>query len=53
MSYEVSDLEVYSSIEYQEYLLILDEDAAFYYARDEIIATRQREALLAAAEPVP
>jgi hypothetical protein len=53
MSYEVSDDEVYSSIEYQQYLLILDEGAAFYYAQDEIIATRQREALLAAAEPVP
>lgn len=53
MNDEVSDLEVFSSIEYEQYLLILDEAAAFYYARDEIVATRQREASLAAAEPVP
>jgi hypothetical protein len=53
MSNGVSDDEVYSSIEYEQYLLILDEGAAFYYARDEIIATRERELLFAAAEPLP
>ena len=48
----VSDDEVYSSLEYQQYLLILDEEEhASYYAREELIAAREREAL--AHPPLP
>ncbi|MEP6977595.1 MAG: hypothetical protein ABI948_06035 [Thermoleophilia bacterium] len=53
MSNELSDDEVYASLEYQQYLLILDEYSAFSYARDEIIATRERESLSGAVEPPP
>lgn len=52
MNHGVSDDEVFFSIEYQQYLLILDEDAAFHYARAEIIAKLEREQL-EAVEPIP
>ena len=41
----MTDGEVYDSYEYKQYLLILDEQAAFFNAREELIATLHREAL--------
>jgi hypothetical protein len=42
---EISDDEIYVSLEYQQYLLILDEHAAYHYARGELMAKHEREAL--------
>jgi hypothetical protein len=49
----VSAEDVYSSLEYQQYRLILDEHAAYYYAREAIIAAQEREVLLAVPLPLP
>jgi 5-methylcytosine-specific restriction endonuclease McrA len=43
--------EVYHSPEFQQYSLIIGEEEAYYYARDELLAKRDREALV--AEPLP
>jgi 5-methylcytosine-specific restriction endonuclease McrA len=54
MSNDVNDEEVYASFKYAQYLVVLDDEyAAFYYAREEILAAREREALLAATQPLP
>lgn len=48
---DVSYSAVYQSLEYQQYLLILDdEEHAFYYAHAELVAERERQALLARGE---
>jgi hypothetical protein len=49
---DVTDAEVYESYEYRQYALILDDFAAFYYAREELIAARARE-LTAPAPELP
>jgi hypothetical protein len=43
--------EVCYSLEYQQYALILDEASAYHYARDELIAARERALRLAAVPP--
>jgi hypothetical protein len=48
---ELTDAEVYYSLEYQQYALILDEAAALHYAREEILAARERARL--EAPPLP
>ncbi len=45
--------EVYDSIQYQQYALILDDAAAFHYAREEIMAERVREQLPPEDDPRP
>ncbi len=39
--------EVYESLEFQEYSLILDEEEAYYYRETSFSRKRQREALVA------
>lgn len=46
----VSDDEVYASAEYQQYLVIFEDYAAFFYAREELVAARERQSLLAAPD---
>jgi hypothetical protein len=48
---EVTDDEVYSSAEFAQYQLILDDHAAYYYAREELIAAKQRAAETALVYP--
>jgi hypothetical protein len=48
---DVTADEVYSSIEYRQYQLILDDEVAFYYAEAEIIEARRRR--LEPPEPPP
>ena len=48
---ELTDAQIYYSPEYQQYALILDEHAALHYAREEILATRERARL--EAPPLP
>jgi len=40
---ELSPEDVYSSLEFQEYSLILDERSAYYYARADLIEARRFE----------
>ena len=53
MSDELTYAEVYYSTEYQQYALIPDEEAAYHYAREEILAARERETAAKTAAPLP
>jgi hypothetical protein len=51
VSHDLTEGEVYSSVEYGEYRLIFDEHEAFYYAESAIIARREREQIATSPPP--